>query len=58
MVLLVFLNILQLPHTVILSSEKLTHPIVHWAMGMWGGEGVHGVGLGWESPKVSWGLIT
>ena len=29
MVSLVFCDILQLPHTVISNSEKLTHPIVH-----------------------------
>ena len=29
MVSLVFCDILQLPHTVISSSEKLTHPIVY-----------------------------
>ena len=29
MVSLVFFDILQLPHTVISNSEKLTHPIVH-----------------------------
>ena len=29
MVSLVFFNILQLPHTVISNSEKLTHPSIH-----------------------------
>ena len=36
MVSLVFLTNLQLPHTVISNSEKLTHPIEH----IEGGEGI------------------
>ena len=32
MVSLVFYYILQLPHTVILNSEKLTHPTVHYSV--------------------------
>ena len=33
-----FVDILQLPHTVISNSEKLTHPNVHvgYIMNMWG----------------------
>ena len=32
MVSLVFFDILQLPHTVISNSEKLTHPIVKYTV--------------------------
>ena len=34
MVSLVFFDILQLPHTLISNSEKLTHPIQHKALKM------------------------